>query len=381
MGGKASGNWLGSARRVSVLECLRLTVGDLQESGLISGEAEEILLSWPTDESEEDKATVRARTVSRAESEVTVCLTYTVQVEGEAHEISESVHVVKADGKAGGRWWFRCPALDGDEPCARRVGILFLPPGQKYFACRHCHDLAYPEPKPGADGEQEMKKIIEIEEGASSPGPDTEDVEEGTCDPDSPCDEQNDAPRPLRSFYYIDHALTLLDPVNTTLGGEGRRALVDELLAKMIRDESLPAERFTETLPRIQSLAPKAFAAFAARALREGSFAPGLDDHEAYFPLHRLGQVLRLYLIEDLGVEQASDLLLVDAAASAFVQTRILLNRATPLSADCGPPPKDEKLYRSQATAQQKLFLAAMDKLRGAGGRRSQKRKVESEVA
>jgi len=358
-----------------------LTVGDLQESGLISGEAEEILLSWPTDESPEDVATVRAHTVSRTETKVTVGLTYTAEVNGEAHEVGETVHLLKADVKAGNRWWFRCPALDGEEPCARRVSILYLPPGQKYFACRHCYDLAYPETKPETNEGKEMEKIIELEERASGPGPDDEGAEEGAHGPDSPGGEQDDAPRPLRSFYYIDHALTLLDPVNTTLGEEGRRALVDELLAKMIRDESLPAERFTETLPRIQSLAPEAFAAFAARALREGSFAPGLNDHQAYFPLHRLGQVLRLYLVENLGVEHAADLLLVDAAASAFVQTRILLNRATPLSADCGPPPQEEKLYRSQATAQQKLFLAAMDKLQGARRQRSRDRKVESEVA
>ena len=149
----------------------------------------------------------------------------------------------------------------------------------------------------------------------------------------------------------------------------------------MVRDEFLSGERFTETLLGVQSLAPEAFAAFAARALREGSFAPGMDDHEAYFPLHRLGQVLRLYMIADLGVERAVDLLLVDAAVGAFVQTRILLDRATPLSADCGPPPQEEKLYRSQATAQQKLFLAAMDKLQGSEPRRRQGKKLESEVA
>ena len=44
-------------------------------------------------------------------------------------------------------------------------------------------------------------------------------------------------------------------------------------------------------------------------------------------------------------------------------------------------PPADEKLYRSQATVQQKFFLAAMDELQKAGGRGSQGKKVESEVA
>jgi hypothetical protein len=39
----------------------------------------------------------------------------------------------------GLRWWFRCP-LSG---CDRRVGKLHLPPGGRYFGCRHCYDLTY----------------------------------------------------------------------------------------------------------------------------------------------------------------------------------------------------------------------------------------------
>ena len=57
------------------------------------------------------------------------------------------------------------------------------------------------------------------------------------------------------------------------------------------------------------------------------------------------------------------DLLLVDTVIAAFVQTRILLGRATPLSMDNGPLPDEEKLFRSQAVTQQKIFMAAMDKL------------------
>ena len=35
------------------------------------------------------------------------------------------------------RWWFSCPL------CRRRCGCLYLPPGTRCFACRHCHDLTY----------------------------------------------------------------------------------------------------------------------------------------------------------------------------------------------------------------------------------------------
>jgi hypothetical protein len=28
-------------------------------------------------------------------------------------------------------------------PCQRRVGKLYLPPGGRYYGCRHCHALTY----------------------------------------------------------------------------------------------------------------------------------------------------------------------------------------------------------------------------------------------
>ena len=64
-----------------------------------------------------------------------------------------------------------------------------------------------------------------------------------------------------------------------------------------------------------------------------------------------------------LSTPHAADLLLVDTAIAALVQTRILLSRATPLSPENGISLKEEKLFRSQAVAQQKIFLSAMEKL------------------
>lgn len=37
----------------------------------------------------------------------------------------------------GVRYWFTCPAVG----CGRKVALLYL--GGKYFACRHCYQLAY----------------------------------------------------------------------------------------------------------------------------------------------------------------------------------------------------------------------------------------------
>jgi len=41
------------------------------------------------------------------------------------------------------RWWFICPLTVRGRACNRRAGKLYLPPGSRYFGCRHCHALTY----------------------------------------------------------------------------------------------------------------------------------------------------------------------------------------------------------------------------------------------
>ena len=43
----------------------------------------------------------------------------------------------------GSRWWFHCPLVKRGIACKRRVRLLFLPLGARYFGCRACHDLTY----------------------------------------------------------------------------------------------------------------------------------------------------------------------------------------------------------------------------------------------
>ena len=185
----------------------------------------------------------------------------------------------------------------------------------------------------------------------------------GSAAGEAPAEGPGGGPLRLRSFSYIDHALKLLNPQNTTLSEEGRVKLVDELLARMVQDDALPEERFSQAIPEVQSLATRAFATFATRVLREGNFSVVSDHELAYYPFQRLGKILRPHLVQDLNLKRAADLLLLDTAVEALVQARILLGRATPLSSDNGPPPGDEKLYRSQAVQQQKLFVGMMNKL------------------
>jgi len=43
----------------------------------------------------------------------------------------------------GKRFWFRCPLVREGKTCGRRVGRLYLPPGQHVFGCRLCHNLIH----------------------------------------------------------------------------------------------------------------------------------------------------------------------------------------------------------------------------------------------
>jgi hypothetical protein len=45
--------------------------------------------------------------------------------------------------RGGLRWWGRCPLDVNGQTCNRRVGKLYLPPGGRFFGCRHCHELTY----------------------------------------------------------------------------------------------------------------------------------------------------------------------------------------------------------------------------------------------
>lgn len=58
--------------------------------------------------------------------------------EGEWQSLDYPVKLATTPCTYGGlRYWFTCPAIG----CGRRVALLYL--GDKYFACRHCYQLAY----------------------------------------------------------------------------------------------------------------------------------------------------------------------------------------------------------------------------------------------
>ena len=58
----------------------------------------------------------------------------------------------------GRRWWFRCQ-------CGRKVGRLYLPPNERYFACRHCHALNYRSSQQEDKRAQAQGVVYGVEDG------------------------------------------------------------------------------------------------------------------------------------------------------------------------------------------------------------------------
>jgi hypothetical protein len=83
-----------------------------------------------------------------------VRLQYTFSEAGE--RLDYRVDLVSTSPHYGGlRWWFVCPETVGGRACPRRVRKLYLPPGGRYFACRHCCQLSYTSQR-----EDEMNRAL-----------------------------------------------------------------------------------------------------------------------------------------------------------------------------------------------------------------------------
>jgi hypothetical protein len=146
MGGSGSGNfyhyWRDS-KKTTVEECLRLDANRWMREGILkpgfwlSGD-----WLWFRDSSLRVKAASIGYEVNTRDLLPWVRLHYTTIRTKEA--LNYRIRLTTTQPRFGGlRWWFVCPLIANGNPCGRRVGKLYLPPGGRYFGCRHCHELTY----------------------------------------------------------------------------------------------------------------------------------------------------------------------------------------------------------------------------------------------
>ena len=131
MGGTGSGRHWYYGTKDTTSSYRTIDVRRLQRDGLLKPDQS---FGWQWSRNGETTASIQVR--SEADR---VILTYKHQRDGS--DWKEERYPVRIDWTAcnlgGERPWFICPTVE----CGRRVAILY---GGSIFACRHCHQLAYP---------------------------------------------------------------------------------------------------------------------------------------------------------------------------------------------------------------------------------------------
>ena len=129
------GRWYYNKKATVEASC-DLTVFQLKEYGMLEGDHAAKVITWVmSNTGKESHAVVCVDTSSEPHAK----LRYLVfDAEGKVTPYDTEVSLVTTPCNLGGvRYWFTCPA------CSRRVGGLYIAPGDYYFMCRHCANLTY----------------------------------------------------------------------------------------------------------------------------------------------------------------------------------------------------------------------------------------------
>ena len=147
MGGYGSGRQGLASPKQTVESCLVLSAARLQRDRMIvAGRRGTGILTWTRVRTGE-KVAAAGYSVSTLDGEpptIRLDYTWTRWGEDQGEHMEYPVGLTTTPLPWGGvRWWFVCPLVRNGVPCGRRVGKLYLPPGARYFGCRHCHGLTY----------------------------------------------------------------------------------------------------------------------------------------------------------------------------------------------------------------------------------------------
>ena len=122
--------------KATVDESCRLKISRLRKDGMLSGEGAYEIITWTSNRS--DKKTIIGVAVNMTDDPYVRLIYSVTNREGNKTDYDYEVSLVTTPCNLGGvRYWFGCP------DCGRRVGVLYLAPGNVYFRCRNCNNLSY----------------------------------------------------------------------------------------------------------------------------------------------------------------------------------------------------------------------------------------------
>jgi hypothetical protein len=144
MGGPGSGSWYRWNKKGTVADGLSLDINQLVRLGLVRDYSVGSL-RWTNTLTKEETASIGFMVDTLRDDSLTMHLFYTrTERNGYKENLNYSIELQATKPNYGGwRYWFTCPLTVNGRPCRRRVGKLYLPPGGKYFGCRHCYNLTY----------------------------------------------------------------------------------------------------------------------------------------------------------------------------------------------------------------------------------------------
>ena len=117
-------------------ESCRLKISALRKDGMLSSGYSLGTRIWSSNRS--DKKTFIHVEVDMTDDPYVRLIYSGTDREGNKTDYDYQVSLVTTPCNFGGvRYWFACP------DCWRRVGVLYLAPGDVYFRCRNCNNLSY----------------------------------------------------------------------------------------------------------------------------------------------------------------------------------------------------------------------------------------------
>lgn len=140
MGGYGSTRWGRHSRKITIENCLTLEIGRLIRAGI----AQDHRCGWEWGGGEATRSIGYEWEAGKKGSDLVLRLLYRIRgVDGWVN-VDESVIVERtAPNYGGNRYWFRCPLIVNGRACRRRVTKIHLPPGGRFFGCRHCYRLTH----------------------------------------------------------------------------------------------------------------------------------------------------------------------------------------------------------------------------------------------
>ncbi len=143
MGGFGSGRWNNYAKKRTVEDCWVLDLADIllgnPDPALPCG----VLRAARINGLGEFPLPIRYDFVEEEESPY-LDITYPRGTRESEEQVKERIELLSTSPNYGGaKLYLSCPITIEGERCGNRVRILYLPPEERRFGCRECHDLTY----------------------------------------------------------------------------------------------------------------------------------------------------------------------------------------------------------------------------------------------